>query len=127
MVKKGQNNSGRALPPRGPPHSGNARKKTFFWGEVFPNRKIYFKVEKGHVFLGSKGAFETRAACGEPRTTDKKTMKNVTVTPKASCRGWVSINGMKGKRDEWATLTQHSDMRMNLCEPSRGTLYEPKM
>ena len=52
--------------------------------------------------MGSRGSFETRGDCGEKGPRDKKTMRNVTVTPKASCRGWVSVNGINGQRDEWA-------------------------
>ena len=40
--------------------------------------------------------------CGESTNFQTRKVDNTSVVPKPTCRGWVSINGLKGKRDEWA-------------------------
>ena len=44
MVKKGPKNSGIGRPP--PPFSGNARKKTFFFIDVFPISETYVGAQR---------------------------------------------------------------------------------
>ena len=70
--------------------------------EALKNKEVLFHVNKGDVFLGSRGSFEASSTCGDSKKIFKETMVNRTITPKASCRGWASINGLGGTRDEWA-------------------------
>ena len=84
------------------PSNAWERKKTNC-EEALKNKEVLFHENKGDVFLGSKGSFEARSTCGDSRKIYKETLVNKTVTPKLSCYGWTSINGLKGTRDEWTS------------------------
>ena len=71
--------------------------------DALKNQAVSFHVDRGDVFIGSGGAFVSRASCGEAKELTL-TLKNTSITPKHSCRGWASVNGLQGKRDEWAAL-----------------------
>ena len=102
------------------PSNAWERKKTTC-KEALKNQDVIFHVKDGDVFLGSKGSFEARSGCGETRTFYKETVKNTTVTPKTTCRGWISINNLGGRRDEWAA----SQVKVSAGQPGiRGVLVE---
>ena len=102
------------------PSNAWERKKTTC-KEALKNQDVMFHVKDGDVFLGSKGSFEARSGCGETRTFYKETVKNTTVTPKTTCRGWISINNLGGRRDEWAA----SQVKVSAGQPGiRGVLVE---
>ena len=72
--------------------------------EALKNSAVTFQTDRGDVYVGSDGAFETSSRCGSRERTS--TLVNTTITPKVSCRGWASVNGRewKGKRDVWSAL-----------------------
>ena len=53
LLEKGPKNSGMCRPPP-PPHLGNARKKTFFFIDVFPISETYVGAQR--EVLRSEGA-----------------------------------------------------------------------
>ena len=55
--------------------------------EALKNRAVSFHVDRGHFYVGSDGSFVTRASCGDAKELTL-TLKNATITPKASYRGF---------------------------------------
>ena len=66
------------------------------------NEDVYFKEIKGDLYVGSRTEFRITSRCGESKQFLTNKVENTTVIPKPTCRGWISINGLNGKRDEWA-------------------------
>ena len=83
--------------------------------EALKNEDVYFKEIKGDLYVGSRTEFRTTSRCGDSKQFLTNKVANISVIPKPTCRGWVSINGLNGKRDEWAaTRTKVSSGRPGL-------------
>lgn len=68
--------------------------------KAFEDGEAAFIERDGDIYGGAEEEFRASSSCATRHFTTRK-FKNITLTPRASCKGVLSINGEGGTRAEW--------------------------